>query len=220
MSSESGGSERAADPSREVTGASAEIPTSGDNPVDPVDNSSTTADLNAGAVGSDGAVLRGPDLARAALKAAKEQSGSRRAKPGRGRIGAGKPRRRGWSGPGVDDRDPQPLGRLAARIASQRGWTDQLSSGHVFSRWTTLVGGDIAEHTTPIALKDGELTVQAESTAWATQLRLLQRQIIKRIADGVGNDVVRRIKVQGPAAPSWRHGPRHVAGRGPRDTYG
>ena len=71
-----------------------------------------------------------------------------------------------------------------------------------------------------VALNDGELTVQAESTAWATQLRLLQRQILKKIADGVGNDVVRKIKVQGPAAPSWRHGPRHVSGRGPRDTYG
>jgi predicted nucleic acid-binding Zn ribbon protein len=90
----------------------------------------------------------------------------------------------------------------------------------VFSNWSTLVGGDIAEHTKPVALEGGALTVQAESTAWATQLRLLQRQILKRIADGVGNDVVRRIKVQGPAAPCWRYGPRHVPGRGPRDTYG
>lgn len=90
----------------------------------------------------------------------------------------------------------------------------------MFGRWRTLVGEDIAEHTKPVALQDGELTVQAASTAWATQLRLLQRQILKRISDGVGRDVVRRIKVQGPAAPSWRYGPRHVQGRGPRDTYG
>ena len=90
----------------------------------------------------------------------------------------------------------------------------------MFGEWGTLVGGDVAEHTKPVALNGGELTVQAESTAWATQLRLLQRQILKKIADGVGNDVVRKIKVQGPAAPSWRHGPRHVSGRGPRDTYG
>jgi predicted nucleic acid-binding Zn ribbon protein len=32
--------------------------------------------------------------------------------------------------------------------------------------------------------------------------------------------VVKRLKVLGPAAPSWRYGPRHVPGRGPRDTYG
>lgn len=205
---------------RSVTGVSAKIPEPGDNSVDDVDNSGTPGTVDLGAAGSDGAVLRGPDLARAALKAAKEQSQSRRARPRRSIIGAGQKRRRGWSGPGADERDPQPLGRLASRIASQRGWTDRLSGGRVLSQWTTLVGGDIAEHTTPVELKDGELTVQAESTAWATQLRLLQRQIIKRIADGVGPGVVRRIKVQGPAAPSWRRGPRYVPGRGPRDTYG
>jgi predicted nucleic acid-binding Zn ribbon protein len=36
----------------------------------------------------------------------------------------------------------------------------------------------------------------------------------------VGNGVVKRMRIQGPAAPSWRKGPRHVSGRGPRDTYG
>ncbi|MFR9730604.1 DUF721 domain-containing protein [Saccharopolyspora sp. MS10] len=172
------------------------------------------------AVGSDGAELRGSDLARAALAAAKEKSKTQR-RSRRSVLGSGGGRRRRrWSGPGADERDPQPLGRLASRIAADRGWTDRLSGGQVFARWTGLVGGDIAEHTKPVALSDGELTVQAESTAWATQLRLLQRQILQRIADGVGKGVVRKIKVQGPAAPSWRHGPRTVKGRGPRDTYG
>jgi predicted nucleic acid-binding Zn ribbon protein len=62
--------------------------------------------------------------------------------------------------------------------------------------------------------------VQTDSTAWATQLRLLQRQLLVKIAAAVGNDVVKRLKVLGPTAPSWRYGPRHVRGRGPRDTYG
>jgi predicted nucleic acid-binding Zn ribbon protein len=189
--------------------------------VDGVDNSAPSSELSWDAAGSDGAALRGPDLARAALQTAREQAKSRsQGRRPKGVVTGPRRRRRGWSGPGADDRDPQPLGRVASRIASDRGWADQLAGGQVFGKWSTLVGGDVAEHTKPIALKDGELTVQAESTAWATQLRLLQRQILKRIADGVGNDVVRKIKVQGPAAPSWRHGARHVRGRGPRDTYG
>jgi predicted nucleic acid-binding Zn ribbon protein len=28
------------------------------------------------------------------------------------------------------------------------------------------------------------------------------------------------ITVKAPGAPSWKHGPRSVPGRGPRDTYG
>ncbi|MCC8247594.1 DciA family protein [Saccharothrix sp. NEAU-S10] len=166
--------------------------------------------------------LRGPDLARAALEAARASAKERGVRGVRkGGAGAtGRRRRRRWSGPGPDDRDPQPLGRLAARIAADRGWVERLSGGQVFARWPKLVGEDVAEHAQPVALSDGELTVQADSTAWATQLRLLQRDLLKRIAAGVGHGVVQKLKVQGPAAPSWRYGPRHAPGRGPRDTYG
>lgn len=186
-----------------------------------MDNSAGAGE-NPASGGSDGHELHGSDLARAALEAAKEQSRSRGRRPRtKQATGSGQHRRRrSWSGPGADDRDPQALGRLTERIVAERGWSERLAGGHVFSRWSAIVGSDIAEHTKPVALSEGDLTVQAESTAWATQLRLLQRQIIKKIADGVGDGVVRRIRVQGPAAPSWRRGPRHVSGRGPRDTYG
>lgn len=135
-------------------------------------------------------------------------------------AGAVNRRRRRWSGAGADERDPQPLGRLVGRIAMERGWTGQLTTGRLFDRWHVIVGRDVAEHARPVELKDAELTVQADSTAWATQLRLLQRQLLAKIAAGVGNDVVKRLKVLGPTAPSWRYGPRHVRGQGPRDTYG
>jgi predicted nucleic acid-binding Zn ribbon protein len=129
-------------------------------------------------------------------------------------------RRRRWSGPGPDDRDPQPFGRLVSRVALDRGWSPRLTDATVLGRWPHLVGAEIADHCTPLSLRDGELVLQAESTAWATQLRTLQRQLLGRLAAAVGRDVVRRIRVVGPSGPSWRHGPRHVRGRGPRDTYG
>jgi predicted nucleic acid-binding Zn ribbon protein len=195
--------------------------TSGDKSVDGVDNSVTKPDLSTGSFTPEGEPLKGSDLARAALEAAKASAKARGRTPGS--KSKGRPvarRRRRWSGPGPDDRDPQPLGRIASRIAADRGWVEQLQGGQVFGRWAKLVGEDVAEHAKPIALSDGELTVQASSTAWATQLRLLQRDLIKRIAAGVGHGVVKRLRIKGPDAPSWRHGPRHAPGRGPRDTYG
>lgn len=105
-------------------------------------------------------------------------------------------------------------------MALDRGWSSRLTDASVLGRWPQLVGAEIADHCAPVALRDGELVVRAESTAWATQLRTLQRQLLQRLAAGVGKDVVRRIKVIGPSGPSWRYGPRHVRGRGPRDTYG
>jgi predicted nucleic acid-binding Zn ribbon protein len=101
-----------------------------------------------------------------------------------------------------------------------RGWSPRLTDATVLGRWPSLVGADIADHCTPVSLRDGELVLQAESTAWATQLRTLQRQLLTRLAAAVGRDVVKRIRVVGPSGPSWRHGPRSVRGRGPRDTYG
>ncbi|MHA6628941.1 DciA family protein [Pseudonocardia sichuanensis] len=167
---------------------------------------------------------RGSDLAREALRAAREASAERAAKrtaemQGRKPVKA-RGRRRRWSGPGPDDRDPQPFGRLVSRVALDRGWSPRLTDATVLGRWHQLVGSDIADHCTPLSLRDGELVLQAESTAWATQLRTLQRQLLGRLAGAVGRDVVRRIRVVGPSGPSWRHGPRHVRGRGPRDTYG
>jgi len=181
--------------------------TQGDQPAGPNESGST-----------------GRDLARAALAAAKAKAAERGAPPGQRRAalagGGQNPRRRRWSGPGADARDPQPLGRLASRLVADSGWMERLASARVFGQWAKLVGEDVAEHAKPVTLKDGELTVQASSTAWATQLRLLQGKLIAKIAKGVGNGVVKRMRIQGPTAPSWRKGPRHVPGRGPRDTYG
>jgi len=163
-------------------------------------------------------VRRTLDEARAAARAQGKDSG-------RGRTAAPAPRRvagqrRSWSGPGPDVRDPQPLGRLARDLAKKRGWSPRVAEGTVLGQWSSVVGEQIAEHATPTALNDGVLAVTAESTAWATQLRMIQGQLLAKIAAAVGNGVVTSLRITGPAAPSWRKGPRHIAGRGPRDTYG
>jgi predicted nucleic acid-binding Zn ribbon protein len=194
--------------------------------VDSVDNPSPASpgETHGGGGGDKPTVTpgAGADLARAALQAAKQAAEARRRMPAKRRglpVARGR-RRSGWSGPRPDDRDPQPLGRLAARLALERGWSEHLSGGAVFGRWAELVGAEVAEHASPVSLREGELTVQAVSTACATQLRLLQRQLLAKIAAGVGRGVVTRLRIHGPSAPSWRHGTRHVPGRGPRDTYG
>ena len=83
-----------------------------------------------------------------------------------------------------------------------------------------MVGSNVADHATPTDLRDGVLTVAAESTAWATQLRIIQSQVLAKIAAEVGDGVVNSLRITGPVAPTWRKGPLHIAGRGPRDTYG
>ncbi|MFC9786760.1 DUF721 family protein [Rhodococcus sp. NPDC127528] len=169
--------------------------------------------------------LRGIDLARRALeearaaaKASGKSVGQGRSSP-RAKLRSGG-NRRSWSGAGPDGRDPQTLGSLTGAVAKSRGWSPRVSEGTVLGRWHQVVGEDIASHAEPVGLRDGVLSISAESTAWATQLRMMQSQILAKIAAAVGNGVVTSLRITGPSAPSWRKGERHIRGRGPRDTYG
>ena len=170
--------------------------------------------------------LTGRDLLRRVLEEARGAARTQGKDVGRGRrlpatrrvAGAGSRRR--WSGPRPDARDPQPLGGATRELAKKQGWSARVAEGAVFGRWPAVVGANIAEHATPTGLRDGVLPVTAESTAWATQLRIIQTQVMAKIAAEVGDGVVTSLKITGPAGPSWRKGPLHIAGRGPRDTYG
>ncbi|MEV6925372.1 DciA family protein [Dactylosporangium sp. NPDC051485] len=159
----------------------------------------------------------GPELARAAVEAAlaKHRSAPRR----KSVIDSGG-RRRGYTGPGPDPRDPQLFGTVLERLMKQRGWQRPTSEARIFGEWEKVVGADIAAHSRPVKLEDGDLTIEAESTAWATQLRMLAARLLAGIAREVGHNVVKRLHIHGPATPSWGSGPRRVRGRGPRDTYG
>lgn len=119
-----------------------------------------------------------------------------------------------------DGRDPQPLGAAMDRLVRDQGWQDQTAVAALIGDWASIVGRDLAEHVTAVGYSDGELTLQAESTTWATQVRLLLPQVHRAIDERVGRGVVTRIQIRGPQGPSWIAGPRRVKGRGPRDTYG
>lgn len=169
--------------------------------------------------------LTGMDMVRRALEEARGAARSQGKDVGRGRVAPARRapvtgRRRRWSGPGPDVRDPQPFGAATRDLAHSRGWSKQVAEGSVLGQWATVVGDQIADHAVPTGLRDGVLTVSAESTAWATQLRMVQAQLLAKIAAAVGDGVVTSMKIQGPVAPSWRKGNRSVPGRGPRDTYG
>ncbi|MCS4490450.1 DciA family protein [Corynebacterium sp. ES2794-CONJ1] len=112
------------------------------------------------------------------------------------------------------------LGTILNKEISKRGWQPGMAKGWIMGNWDLLVGDQVAHHTRVEMLKDTTLFISCDSTAWTTNLRLMQKEILKAIAHKVGPDIVTELKIFGPKTPSWRHGPLHVKGRGPRDTYG
>jgi predicted nucleic acid-binding Zn ribbon protein len=187
-------------------------------------------DLASDAAGPEGAsgVPAGPadpphaddglDLARALTRAtarstpmAKRKQRKRDIRTPRGRV----------SGSHPDERDPQLLDTTVGRLVDDHGWELDLRVHGVFGRWAELVGAEVAQHCTPESFADGKLLVRTDSTAWATQLKLLAPTVVRRLNEELGHGTVTLIEVVGPHLPSWKKGPRSVRdGRGPRDTYG
>ena len=118
------------------------------------------------------------------------------------------------------DRDPKLLGDAIQEFLTTSGLDTRTHVAQVLNNWADLVGQEVADHVRPERFEGAKLTLRADSTAWATQMRLLQATVQRRLNDQLGSDTVREIQVLGPDAPSWRFGQRHVRGRGPRDTYG
>ena len=116
--------------------------------------------------------------------------------------------------------DPTLVGDAVRAFMHERGLDDRHRVARVLEDWPTLVGPEVAQHVQVASFDDGALTLRADSTTWANQMRLLQATVLRRLTEELGAEVVSSITVLGPDAPSWRHGARRVPGRGPRDTYG
>ena len=203
--------------------------------VEPSTTSSTPAGDDAGGSAADPAALShrpeeiGPDAeaetiggaAAAALARAREAARAAGLRPSSG--GRVPHRRRAPAEPpqSAQGRDPVLLGSNLERFVAERGWQADVAVGSVVARWPAVVGPEVAQHVTPENFEGGVLTVRADSTSWATQLRYMVPILLERLATEVGEGVVTDLRVLGPAGRSWRHGRRSApGGRGPRDTYG
>ena len=131
-----------------------------------------------------------------------------------------KTKKEGASVPFSPGRDPHGLGDVIDGLASKMGWTSPLARSELLSSWPEIVGSETAEHSEPAGIDEGVLTVRCDSTAWATQLRLMRGQITTTIAQRFPDAGIESVRFEGPNAPSWKRGPRSIPGRGPRDTYG
>jgi predicted nucleic acid-binding Zn ribbon protein len=174
------------------------------------------------------------DAAQRALRAREALAGAKADAHARGDIPAGAIHaERLAGGDARDDRparagrprrarrdDPQPLHAAIDGLIDDHGWRLATAVASVFGRWDQIVGADLAAHTRPAGLTEGELVVFADSTAWATQVRLLAATLVRRLNSELGDGTVTRVQIRGPEQPRRAGEWRVRGGRGPRDTYG
>ena len=117
-------------------------------------------------------------------------------------------------------RDPHGIGDVLGALTARLGWDTVLAKSELLNSWPEIVGAETAEHSHPLSVEDGVMSVACDSTAWATQLRLMRSHILNQIVATYPDAGITSIRFEGPGAPSWKRGPKSVPGRGPRDTYG
>jgi predicted nucleic acid-binding Zn ribbon protein len=116
--------------------------------------------------------------------------------------------------------DPQLLGDVLTNLIEERDWKSGVAEGTLFTQWATIVGADIAQHASPVSINESVLTIQTTSTAWATQLTIVQSEILKTIQNNPFGATIESVAIIGPNTPSWKRGIRSTRdARGPRDTY-
>ncbi|WP_329202840.1 MULTISPECIES: DciA family protein [unclassified Streptomyces] len=141
---------------------------------------------------SQSAEPSGVDLARVALRAAREA-----AKKTGARTAKNKPRltrtvRR-------DGRAPMGLGEAFTALMAERGWETPTAGAGLCERWAVLAP-DLAEHVAAVGYdaERGELTLRPDSTAWATKARLEASRIITDANRSARTDAVCTVRVLSP----------------------
>lgn len=91
--------------------------------------------------------------------------------------------------------DPQPISFGIERLLRSLRGGDRRTTVTVFSRWTDLVGDGVAGHVRPLKLDEGTLIVEVDDPAWATQMKFLEEDLLKRLRES-GDMSVQRLNIR------------------------
>lgn len=88
---------------------------------------------------------------------------------------------------------PQPMADLLDSVFSGTPTASRLREGKIWLVWDTAVGRQIAGKARPQSFRDGILTVAVANAPWMQQLTFLKRDLIQKVNDLLGENLVRDI---------------------------
>ncbi|MGW6145583.1 DciA family protein [Streptomyces sp. NPDC055140] len=133
-------------------------------------------------------------MAAALLSQARADAGRRALRGRPSSRQAQSPRR----GKGIGE--PVVLAAAISELLSESAWVMEADPTH--GTWTEIVGEDIAKHVQPVGFdpSTGALRVRADSKAWASQLRFLSPQLVRRFKENGPLREVRSLQVEVPGS--------------------
>ncbi|EDY48766.1 conserved hypothetical protein [Streptomyces clavuligerus] len=149
--------------------------------------------------------LSGVDLARVALHQAREAARAR------GESGTRKAKRRPLTMAGRrDGREPTGFAAVLQSLVADRAWDVPTAGGSILDQWPAIavaVSPNLPAHVTAVAFHPdtGQLDLRPDSSAYATQLRLIGSRIVTTANNTTGTQAVRTVRVLAVGAASTPH---------------
>ena len=97
-----------------------------------------------------------------------------------------------------DERSPSPassLNELLGSLLGDLGVEDKIAECRAQLAWEKAVGPSLARYAHPLRVHKGYLEVAVPSSVWRSQLSFMQNDIVARINDEVGREIVRELKL-------------------------
>lgn len=81
---------------------------------------------------------------------------------------------------------PERVGATLEHLVRHLGWGPRTRAVGVIADWERIVGPEVAAHARAVASEGGTLVVAVDDPAWATQLRWLEADLLRRLAEDTG----------------------------------
>jgi hypothetical protein len=83
-----------------------------------------------------------------------------------------------------------PLTDVVAGLIKTQGFHGRMVEFSLQQQWGEIVGPHIAGHTYPESIRHRKLFLLAENSVWLQQLLFLKAELLSKIADAMGDDVL------------------------------
>lgn len=89
---------------------------------------------------------------------------------------------------------PEKLGDALQNYLRDSGLDERVEEATVLPEWAERVGAGIAGVTAPLRVSRGTLIVAVRTSAWLMELRLMEREILRRLNEGRARGRIERIR--------------------------
>jgi predicted nucleic acid-binding Zn ribbon protein len=88
------------------------------------------------------------------------------------------------------------IGDLLAEYLRQRGWQADDPCAKIFLDWNATVGEPFCEHTKPVELTDGVLSIEADHPGWLQMVSLKKASLLGAIRKAAPRANITEIKAR------------------------